>query len=300
MVTSKTDIGILFDEIITYPVKHEHHKPAREEYIEVEHNVRLHVTDAGDGRVIVLLHGWPLSDEQYEYQYHDLIYSGFRVVGITMRGFGKSDKPYGLYNYDIFVKDIKKILTKLEITDALLGGFSMGGAIAIRYAASDEENHISQLALFGAAAPIWTQRDDYPYNLKYDDVNDLIKLCHKDRPQLLFNVGKIFGATETSLSIGIRNWIYGIGLSSSSNAMAQCLIALRDTDLRADLTKIHIPTIIMHGKHDKICTFEMAKQMNLGIKNSEVIPFEKSGHVMFLEETSKFNTELIKFAREKH
>ena len=73
---------------------------ARAEYIEVESNVRLHITDAGEGRTVVLIPGWPLSDEMYEYQYNDLINNNFRVIGITLRGFGKSDKPYGSYNYD--------------------------------------------------------------------------------------------------------------------------------------------------------------------------------------------------------
>ena len=71
----------------------------RAEYIEVEPNVRLHITDAGEGRPIVLIHGWPLSDEMYEYQYNTLINNNFRAIGITLRGFGKSDKPYGEYNY---------------------------------------------------------------------------------------------------------------------------------------------------------------------------------------------------------
>lgn len=268
----------------------------RKEYIEVEPNVRLHVTDAGKGRTIVLLHGWPLSDEMYEYQYNDLINNNFRVLGITLRGFGKSDKPYGLYNYDTHAKDIKKILCKLEITDALMGGFSMSGAIAIRYVSMDKSAHISKLALFGAAAPIWTQRSDYPFNHTVAEVDKLIELCQHNRPQLLTNVGEIFGATETSLSAGISSWLYGIGLSSSSYAMAQCLVALRDTDLRNDLKKIKIPTLIMHGKKDKICSFEMAIQLNTAIVNSTIIPFENSGHALFLEETKKFNAELIKFA----
>lgn len=271
----------------------------REEYIEVEPNVRLHVTDAGKGRTIVLLHGWPLSDEMYEYQYNDLINNNFRVLGITLRGFGKSDKPYGLYNYDTHAKDIKHILCKLEITDAVMGGFSMSGAIAIRFVTKDKSAHISKLALFGAAAPIWTQRSNYPYNLTTTAVDELIELCQHNRPQLLTNVGKIFGATETSLSAGISSWLYGIGLSSSSYAMIQCLVALRDTDLRNDLKKIKIPTLIMHGKKDKICSFEMAIQMNNAIVNSTLIPFENSGHALFLEETKKFNAELIKFAKEK-
>jgi pimeloyl-ACP methyl ester carboxylesterase len=269
---------------------------ARAEYIEVESNVRLHISDAGAGRPVVLIHGWPLSDEMFEYQYNALMEKGFRVIGITLRGFGKSDKPYGDYNYDIHALDIKKILRKLEITDAVMVGFSMGGAIAIRFASSDSGSHVSKLVLVGAAAPIWTQRSDFPYNLPKSAVDELIKLNNTDRPKLLSDFAKIFSATETSLNEGISSWLNGICLSASSYATAQCLIALRDTDLRSDLAKIKIPTVIMHGKKDKICSFDLAEQMKAGITNSLIIPFENSGHSLFLEETQKFNAELIKFA----
>ena len=113
------------------PYVHSYLRLARAEYVKVEPNVHLHITDAGEGRPIVLIHGWPLSDEMYEYQYNDLINNNFRVIGITLRGFGKSDKPYGSYDYNVHALDIKKVLSKLEIDDAVMGGFSMGGAIAI-------------------------------------------------------------------------------------------------------------------------------------------------------------------------
>ncbi len=271
---------------------------ARAEYIEVEPHVRLHITDAGEGRPIVFIHGWPLSDEMYEYQYNELINKNFRVIGITLRGFGKSDKPYRAYDYDVHTSDIKQVLAKLIIKDSVLVGFSMGGAIAIRFVANYNGAHVSKLALISAAAPIWTQRKDFPYNLPISAVDDLIKLNYKDRPKLLSNFAKIFSATETSLNEGIGSWLYGICLSASSYATAQCLIALRDTDLRSDLTKIKIPTVIMHGKKDKICSFDLAEQMKAGISNSRIIAFENSGHSLFLEETKKFNTELIKFAGE--
>jgi pimeloyl-ACP methyl ester carboxylesterase len=269
---------------------------ARAEYIEVEPNVRLHITDAGEGRPIVLIPGWPLSDEMYEYQYNDLIKKNFRVIGITLRGFGKSDKPYGAYTYDVHALDIKKVLNKLEIKDAVLGGFSMGGSIAIHYMSVYNGAHVSRLALFGAAAPIWTQRKDFPYNLPTKAVDDLIELNYKDRPKLLSNFAKIFSAAESSLNAGIGDWLNGICLSASSHATAQCLIALRDTDLRSDLAKITVPTVIMHGKKDKICSFDLAEQMKAGISDSQIIAFENSGHSLFLEETHKFNAELIKFA----
>jgi len=232
----------------------------------------------------------------FEYQFNDLINNKFRVIGITLRGFGKSDKPYGAYNYDVHALDIKNVLCRLDIEDAVLGGFSMGGAIAIRFASTDQGTHASKLALFSAAAPIWTQRDDFPYNLPKSAVDELIKLNNHDRPKLLANFAKIFSATENALNEGIGNWLNGICLGASSYATAQCLIALRDTDLRHDLKKITIPTVIMHGKKDKICSFDLAEQMKAGISGSHIVAFANSGHSLFLEETKKFNAELIKFA----
>ena len=269
---------------------------ARAEYIKVATNVRLHITDAGEGRPIVLIPGWPLSDEMYEYQYNDLINKNFRVIGITLRGFGKSDKPYGAYDYNVHASDIKTVLKKLDIKDAVLGGFSMGGAIAIRYMAAYKGARVSKLVLAGAAAPVWTQRDDFPFNLPISAVDELIGLNNQDRPMLLANFAKIFSATQTSLNNGIGSWLNGIGLSASSYATAQCLVALRDTDLRKDLAKITVPTLILHGEKDKICSFDLAGQMKAGIANSQLVAFENSGHSLFLEETQKFNAELIKFA----
>lgn len=269
----------------------------REEYITVENNVKLHVTDLGQGKPVVLIHGWPLSDAMYEYQYQFLIDKGYRVIGITLRGFGKSDKPYGAYNYDVYAQDIKAVLDKLDIEDATLGGFSMGGAISIHYVAKYNSARVSKLALFGAAAPVWTKRNDYNYGFTKEAVNDLIALSKVNRPQLLENFGKIFGASETALPAGIANWLGGINIEASPYATTQSLIALRDTDLRGELPKINIPTVIFHGAKDIICEFALAEQMNKGIKDSYIVKFENSGHGLFIEELEKFNTELLAFLK---
>jgi pimeloyl-ACP methyl ester carboxylesterase len=288
---------VLFSTIVFPQAPRTNASAGRSEYIEVEPGVRLHVTDLGEGKPVVLIHGWPLSDAMYEYQYAALIQQGFRVIGITLRGFGKSDKPYGQYNYDVYADDIKAVLDKLDIKNATLGGFSMGGAIAIHYVARHDHSHVAKLALFGAAAPVWTQREDYPYGFTKEAVNGLIQLSTTNRPLLLENFGKIFGASETAVPAGLGNWLGTINLEASPYATTQSLIALRDTDLRPELAKIKIPTAIFHGKKDIICSFDLAQQIHKGIKGSVIIPFENSGHGLFIEELEKFNTELIKFAK---
>lgn len=272
---------------------------ARAEYIEVAPNVKLHVTDLGEGKPVVLIHGYPLSDASWEYQYHPLIKEGYRVIGITLRGFGQSDKPYGKYDYDQFAEDIKVVLEKLDIKDATLGGHSMGGAIALHYVAKYNSAHVSKLALFSAAAPCHTKKEDYPYPLfTKEDINKWIELNNNDRPALLGAVGEKFVFSQTSISPGIGAWLGGIEMQSSPYAMEQALIALRDEDLRGDLPKIKIPTLILHAKEDKIVAFALAEQMNKAIAGSQLVPFDKSGHASFLEEKDKFNAEFIKFLKQ--
>jgi pimeloyl-ACP methyl ester carboxylesterase len=270
----------------------------RAEYIEVEPNVKLHVTDLGEGAPVVLIHGWPLSDAMYEYQYAALVEKGYRVIGITLRGFGLSDKPGGTYNYDVFADDIKIVLDKLKVKDATIGGFSMGGATVIHYVAKYKAAHVSKLALFGAAAPVWTRRDDFNYGLwTKQDVNGLIELNNTNRPQLFENFGKIFPANETSVSAGHGAWLGNIQAQASPYAMAESMKALRDTDLRDDLKKIKIPTLILHGRLDKICSYDLAEQMHALVPQSKLVPLEKSGHALFIEEREKFNTELLNFIK---
>lgn len=270
----------------------------RAQFIEVEKNVRLHVTDLGDGTPVVLIHGWPLSDAMYEYQYVDLIKNGCRAIGITLRGFGESDKPYGEYSYDVFADDIKIILEELQIENAVLGGFSFGAATVIRFTSKYQNEHISKLALFGAAAPCEVRKDDFPYGLPAEILNGLIALNAENRPLLIEEFGKLFAASPKALPTNISNWLADIQLQSSQYAMEQGLYAIRDSDVRNDLSEIKIPTAIFHGKLDKLCPFELAEQLHNGILNSTLVTFEESGHALFLEERVKFNDELIRFIKD--
>jgi pimeloyl-ACP methyl ester carboxylesterase len=269
----------------------------REEYIQVEKNVRLHIVDLGDGIPIILIHGWPLSNAMYEYQYQYLIRKGFRVLGISLRGFGKSDKPAGRYDFDVFSDDIKKVLKKLKIKNAVLGGFSMGGAVSLHYLIKYKAAHISKLALFGAAAPSWIQRSDFPYGTSEEAANEIIHLLMTNRPQQIENIGKMFAATENSLSYLMARWIESLNMEASPYATIESFQALMEFDFRKDLKKITLPVAIFHGKKDRLCDFNLAEELHKEFPNSYIVPFEKSGHALFLEEMEKFNLELEIFAR---
>ena len=269
----------------------------RAEYIEVEKGVKLHVTDLGEGKPIVLIHGWPLSDEMYEYQYQYLSRRGFRVIGITLRGFGKSDKPYGKYDFDVFSDDIKVVLEKLDIQNATLGGFSLGGAVVLHYITKYNSAHVSKLALFGAAAPLWKQREGFPEGLPDAAVEGLVNATKTQRQDLIASFGAGFPAKEGNISKNVEKWLENINLQASPYAMTESITALSGLDLRPQLSKINIPVTIFQGVYDKNCPLVWAEQLQKGIKNATLIRFENSGHALFVEEMEKFNTELEKFAK---
>jgi non-heme chloroperoxidase len=268
-------------------------------YVDISSNMQVFVQDWGSGRPFVFIPGWPFDNRCYEYQFNEIPQQGYRCIGIDMRGFGLSDRPWKDINYDIFAEDIHKVLKALDLKDVILIGHSMGGAIALHYMACYGEERISALALLAAAAPIWTQRPDYPYGFSKDEVNKLLALCYSDRPQLIEKFGKLFFLKENAVSPKFADWFQSLGMAASGHATAKCLEALRDTDLRSELSKITVPTLILHSPHDRVCPFDLANELKKGIKNSTLIEFENSGHGLFYEERDKCNQELIAFA-ERH
>jgi non-heme chloroperoxidase len=154
---------------------------------------------------------------------------------------------------------------------------------------------MSKLALLGAAAPYFTKREDFPYGIPKDAVDDLIRQTYTDRPSMLKNFSEIFFANTQKLSPEFKFWNLNLGLAASAHATIQCAIELRDRDLRGDLATIHIPTLILHGSDDKICLFDLAGVMHDGIKDSELVPIEKAGHGFYYEEREKVNAELMRF-----
>ncbi|XEC95173.1 alpha/beta fold hydrolase [Paenibacillus tarimensis] len=265
-------------------------------YIEVEKGVRLFVQDLNPGagsRPVVFVHGWPLNHTMFEYQYNVLPQHGFRCIGFDLRGFGESDKPWDGYSYDRLADDLSTVLETMQVEDAVLVGFSIGGAISIRYMSRHGARRIRKLALAAPAAPVFTKRPDYPYGLPVEQVNDSIRLLYRDRPQVLSDFGSMF--FNRNVGLGISGWLYNLGLEAASHALIRCLVTLRDEDLRNDLRQIRVPTAIFHGVHDRIVPFPNAQAVQQGIAGSHLYPFYNSGHGLFIEEAETFNAALLGF-----
>lgn len=270
-------------------------------YINVEPCVNIYVEDINPtgNKTILLVHGWPGSHKLFEYQFNQLPKLGYRCIGIDIRGFGLSDKPWSGYDYNRLSDDVRCVVDALKLKNFILGGHSTGGAICVRYMARHNGYGVSKLALFAAAAPSLIQRPYFPYGLTRQEVIDIIQGIYKDRPQTLREFGsKVF---HNYVSQPLSDWIFQLGLQAASwSSAAVANTWLGEEGLFNDLKTIKVPTLILHGLNDQVCVFALAIAQHQSIKNSKLVPFESCGHFLFYDQQEKFNEELIRFIEEKY
>lgn len=269
-------------------------------YIRSTDNARIAVYDLNPNgtKTIFLVHGWPLSHKMFEYQKNMLTDLGYRVIRIDIRGFGESDETAWGYQYNQLAADIYSVIMALNLRDIILVGFSVGGAIAVKYMAMYKGYGVSKLCLWSAAAPSFTKTINNPYGMTKEDVNKLLVQCYTDRPKLNEYFGTIFFAKEHSEPL--KNWFQRMSDSASSIGQIRVLMSLRDEDVFEDLKHINVPTGIFHGKLDKICPYEFSKIQKENIRLSKLYTFEKSGHGAFYDELEDFNNKFLGFIQDRY
>ena len=239
-------------------------------------------------RTVFLIHGWPLSHQIFEYQINLLTDCGYRVVAVDLRGFGRSDTPAEGYTYDQMAADIFQVVRQRCLKRFIFVGFSMGGAIALRYMERYNGFGICRLILLSAAAPCFAQHPGFPYGKTVQEVNDLIDLAGTDRPQLCQNFSQQLFACPHSEAV--IDWFRDIALSASGIGTIKCGIALRDEDVRNAFGYVHVPTYIIHGGKDVIVSKELAEIQHKGICGSKLMTLPDSGHGIVYDQLEKFNS----------
>lgn len=211
---------------------------------------------------------------------------GYRCIGIDWRGFGNSDKPFEGYTLDRLADDIRAIVSALQLDNFALVGHSTGGAIAVRYMTRYNGYGVSRLVLVDAAAPT---------GFSEETANRYLMQTLNDRPKLMQEV--IDGFFFQYITGQFSDWFFQMGMQAAGWSTAAIIVLLREENLYAELPEISAPTLIIHGIHDKVIPFSQATEINELIPNSQLIPFEYSGHGAFWEERDKFNRLLTQFIR---
>ena len=263
--------------------------------------VELHYEDYGTGRPVVLIHGWPLSGRSWENQVPALLSAGHRVIAYDRRGFGQSSQPWGGYDYDTFASDLDSLLQQLDVKDATLVGFSMGGGEVVRYISKFGTGRIAK-AVFAAAVPpyLYKAQDNPQGGLDEATIAQFQNGVRKDRIAFLDDFTRLFFSANGKLQVSEaqRQYARSIASFASPKGTLDCIAAFSRTDFRADLKKIDVPTLIIHGDSDAIVPFEVSgKRTHETIQGSQLALIQGGPHGLNASHPEAFNKALIEFLR---
>ncbi len=266
-------------------------------------DIEIYYEDHGVGQPVVLIHGYPLNGHSWEKQERALLAAGHRVIAYDRRGFGQSSQPVIGYDYDTFAADLKTLLDHLDLHDVVLVGFSMGTGEVTRYLGSYGSGRIAKAVLMGAIPPFLLQTADNPDGVPASVFDGIKAAVLADRPayfkdflDTFYNMD-VLGGTRISEQAWQNSFIVAVGASAYA---AHACVDTWLTDFRADLPKIDIPTLLIHGNADRILPYEATAARLPGlIKDLTVVTVEGGPHNIAWTHADEVNSALLDFLATK-
>jgi len=263
------------------------------------HDIDLYYEDHGAGLPIVLIHGYPLDGRSWEKQQRVLLDAGRRVVAYDRRGFGKSDQPVTGYDYDTFAADLDRLLDHLAFTDVDLVGFSMGTGEVTRYLGHYGSGRVRKAGLLGAIPPFLLKTDDNPEGVDGSVFEGIKQQVLADRPLWFKNFFDNFYNTDAYLGSRVSEQALQASFATAVAASPHAAWACVDTwltDFRADLPKIDVPVLLVHGNADRILPYEVtAARLPQLVDNLTFVTVEGGPHNIAWTHPEEVNRALLDF-----
>jgi non-heme chloroperoxidase len=256
--------------------------------------IDLFYRDWGSGRPVVLLHSMLMSSDMWQYQMLYLAEHGYRAIAYDRRGHGRSDDPGAGYEFDTLADDLAAVLNALDLTDVTLVGHSMGGGEVVRYLTRHGDRRISRIALVGSTVPAL---DVDPA----DGAALLTRLRTQYGQWVEENAAASFGDQLPGCRIPplekertIRDW-----MSVSLQAAVACTATNVSADFRAEMRKIRMPALVVHGDHDAFAPFQTCGRRSADlIPDSRLLLYRNGSHMLHLSHRQQLNVDLLDFARQ--
>jgi non-heme chloroperoxidase len=262
-------------------------------------DVQLYFEDHGAGSPVILIHGYPLSGVSWEKQIPALLGAGRRVITYDRRGFGKSSQPATGYNYDTFAADLGALITHLQLSEVSLVGFSMGGGECVRYIGRYGSARVRKVAILGGVPPYLRKAADNPEGVDGSVFDGIEQAVSTDRYAFFTDFFKNFFNTDllggAAISDAAVQASWNLAASASPIASLACVKTWQE-DFRADVAKIDVPTLVIHGDADRIVPLEAsgARTAKL-VRGAELVIVKQGPHAINWTHAKETNEALLRF-----
>jgi non-heme chloroperoxidase len=259
----------------------------------------LYYKDWGSGTPVVFSHGWPLSSDSWESQMLFLASNGFRCIAHDRRGHGRSSQPWHGNEMDTYADDLAALLTKLDLHDAALVGFSTGGGEVARYIGRHGTARVAKAALISAVPPLMLKTDANPGGLPISVFDEIRAGVTTDRSQFFQDLTTpFFGANRPGhkVSQGMRDAFWLQGMQAGHKNAFDCIKAFSETDFSEDLKRFGVPTLILHGDDDQIVPIGAAALASSKlVPKARLVVYPGAPHGITDTHKDRLNADLLEF-----
>jgi non-heme chloroperoxidase len=270
-------------------------------YATSKDGTKIFYKDWGAGSPVVFSHGWPLNGDVWDPQLHFMASNGFRAVAHHRRGHGASSQPWDGNTMDDYADDLAAVIETLDLHDVVLVGHSTGGGEVVRYVTRHGSDRVRRLVLVGAIPPLMLRTTDNPNGTPIEVFDGLRAQVLADRSQLWKDLSSpFFGANrpESTVSQGTCDEFWLMGMAVGLKAAYDCIEQFSETDFNDELTRIDVPTLLIHGDDDQIVPIEASAQLAAQlIKGAELKVYPGGSHGLFATHVEQFNRDLLEFIK---
>lgn len=268
--------------------------------IETRDGTRLRVKTLGQGRPVVLIHGWPLSADSWDPVMIALAESGYRAIAYDRRGFGRSDHAATGYDYDTFADDLADVMAATGASEHVaLVGFSMGGGEIARYMSRHGGRGVTQAVLVSSVVPYMLRTDDNPNGVPDKVFQQMTEGMNTDFRKFFTGFFRQFygvGLLSHPVSEEELQWAWGQAMQASQYATLQCAAAFAYTDFRPDLPHFIVPTLVIHGTSDATVPIEATgREVARSVPSADLVEYEGEPHGLFATQTERLGQDIVTF-----
>jgi non-heme chloroperoxidase len=261
--------------------------------------IRLYYEDHGSGQPVVLIAGYVQDGSSWEKQTAVLLEAGKRVITYDRRGFGKSDRPTSGHDYDTYAADLSGLVSTLDLQDAVLVGFSMGTGEVARYISRYGSHRVARAVFIGALQPFMLKTEETPAGVPQEDVDSMLDAIKADRYAFFTSFFENFYNLDENLGSRISEEAVRASWQVAANSSAYASVwapAAWFTDFRADIDKIDVPTMIIHGTGDRNVPIDItSRQLAKMLPSATYIEIEGAPHGMLWTHGEEINKALLDF-----